>query len=208
MDEYPALCTDLLEHVWTVPELHANSAVPEAVSLEELIDAEAVTLLESPLAVISAEGDTPMLTAKDVRLGRAPSRWGAARTDGSVLVRAGDIAVVTGTDPAARVCVDDGMLLGPTVQLVRTNPRAIDPQFLAGVLRAAVDAAAGTLVDLYQIQVPRLPLAEQRRYGTAFEQLVALETAWEQQRASVGRLVRLGFGGLAQGRLRPAVSAE
>lgn len=208
LGEYPTLYAQLRVQDWTVPELQPDSTAPDTVSLEDLLEAEAVSIHESPHAVVSTEGDTPLLIAKDVRLGRAPSRWGSAGAPGTVLVRKGDVAVVGGSAPAARVCVDDGVLLGPNIQVVRVNSKALDPHFLAGVLRAAVEAADGQPIDLYRVAVPRRTLAEQRRYGLAFEQLNELESAWERRRTSVAELVRLGFGGLAQGRLRPAAAPE
>ncbi|MFF2557391.1 hypothetical protein ACFVUS_40765 [Nocardia sp. NPDC058058] len=202
--EYAALRTTLVgQRVWAPPALESNSAEHSAISLEELVDAEAVACFEAPPTVASESGETPLLSAKDVRLGRPASRWGNTDASGAVTVRKGDVAVVISTEPAVRVCADDGVLLGSGIQLVRTNAKAVDPNFLAGVLRAAVDAADGSHVDLYQVAVPRIPLAEQRRYGAAFEQLTALETAWQQQRSTMERLVRTGFRGLAQGLLRP-----
>ncbi|MRH93008.1 hypothetical protein GFY24_37270 [Nocardia sp. SYP-A9097] len=207
--DYVALRSTLLDQPASEPPaLQSNTGEFSTVSLEELVDAGAVTLHEAPPTVVSETGETPMLSAKDVRLGRAPSRWGNVAAPGAVTVRAGDVAVVIGTDVAVRVCADAGALLGPGIHLVRSNVKALDPDFLAGVLRAAVDAADGNHVDLYQVSVPRIPPAEQRRYADVFAQLTELETAWQQQRSNMERLIRSGFRGLAQGRLRPGTGDE
>ncbi|MET7767455.1 hypothetical protein [Nocardia sp. NPDC005366] len=209
LGDYTALCAALFEQTaWTPPVLMPNPVPHDTVSLEDLVAAEAVSIHEAPPTVGTGHGNTPMLSAKDVRLGRAPSRWGSADLPGSVTVRTGDVAVVISTEAAVRVCADDGVLLGPGIQLVRGNDRTVDPHFLAGVLRAAVDAAEGGPIDLYQVSIPRIPLAEQRRYGAAFRQLSELESSWQRQRSNVERLVRVGFGDLAMGVLRPAACDE
>ncbi|WP_405135734.1 hypothetical protein [Nocardia sp. NBC_01388] len=207
--EYPYLRNALLgQPVWEPPSLEAVSTSPGTVSIDELVDAEAVTVHTAPPTVGVTNGETPVWSAKDVRLGRAPSRWGNAETSGAVTVRKGDVAVVVGTESAVQVCMDDGVLLGPGVQLLRVNVKAVDPHFLAGVLRAAVEAAVGGHIDLYQVAVPRLPLAEQRCYGVAFEQLIQLEAAGRRQRENIEHLVRVGFSGLAHGRLHPVAGGE
>ncbi|GAB4587616.1 hypothetical protein [Nocardia sp. IFM 10818] len=207
--DYPALRADILgQPAWAPPELRPDPAAHGTLTLEELVDAEAIVIHEAPIIVGSHGADLPMLTAKDVRLGRPPSRWGKDGVPGAVTVRSGDIAVVSGTEKAVRVCDQDGVLLGSGIQLVRVTSPAIDPRFLAGVLRAAVDAVDGNHLDLYQVAIARIPLAEQRRYAAAFEELSELEAHWHRQRASIERLVRVGFGGLAQGRLRPVGVTE
>ncbi|WP_067704540.1 hypothetical protein [Nocardia jejuensis] len=208
-DEYLEIRAILLDQrVAEPPLLRPNPVPPGSISLEDLVEAEAVTIHEAPATVGSVSGDTPMLCAKDIRLGRAPSRWGNIDSPGAVLVRPGDVAVVMSTEAAVRVCTQDAVLLGAGIRLVRVNPNAVDPHFLAGVLRAAVDVAGGKPIDLYEIAVPRVLLAEQRRYGAAFHQLTEVEAAWRRQRESVERLVRIGFGELAQGRLYPVSTGE
>ena len=48
-----------------------------------------------------------------------------------------------------------------------------------------------------------LPLADQRRYGTAFRELFALEDRLRQTAELGETLIRLGFDGLVDGHLRP-----
>ncbi|WP_306359214.1 hypothetical protein [Nocardia sp. CC227C] len=178
------------------------------ISLEDLVDAGTCTIHEAPVTMVagtpdarSPDGrDTLVLSAKDLRLGRAPSRYGDREEAGAVVTVAGDVIV---SADAVRVCVDADLLLGPGLRLVRVHSAALDRQFLAGVLRAALSEADGKPVDLYQVSVPRIPPPEQRRYGRAFEQLIEFEDDWHRRRASTQRLLRVAVSGLAAGRLRP-----
>ncbi|WP_048833201.1 hypothetical protein [Nocardia cyriacigeorgica] len=203
-DDYAMLRTALLEHPMTVPPaLRSSLRSYGSVQIEDLVEAEAVTVYLSPPTLASDNGDLPMLSVKDVRLGRPPSRYGSADTPGAVTVRSGDIAVVVGVGAAISVCTDGGILLGPGIHLVRCNPDTLDPHFLACVLRGAIDTDDGSPVDLYGIEVPRVPLAEQRRYGVAYARLCELEASWRRRRANIEQLVRTGIRGLATGALQP-----
>ncbi|MFE6864490.1 hypothetical protein [Nocardia sp. NPDC057668] len=185
------------------PVLELGTATPGSVSVEELVEAGTMTVYQAPPTVASAAG-LPMLSAKDIRLGRSPSSVGNADVPGAVTIQRGDVAVVIGPESAVRVCADEGVLLGPDIHLVRANAKAVDPRFLAGVLRAAVDAGENGPIDLYQVSVPRISPVEQHRYGQAFEQLLGFEAEANQRQAQIENLVRAGFRGLAHVRLRPA----
>ncbi|WP_159028301.1 hypothetical protein [Kitasatospora sp. MY 5-36] len=87
---------------------------------------------------------------------------------------------------------DHGALLGPHLLLLRPDEQRLDPHFLAGFLAApgnAQRAVSGTSimrVDARRLQLPLIPLAEQRRYGEAFQRLRQLsQTA--RKIASLGR---------------------
>ncbi|MBF6354018.1 hypothetical protein IU449_05540 [Nocardia higoensis] len=205
-DDYAALRSALLEEpLVTPPELIADATTRGAVAIEDLIGATALSVHQSPPTVGVGGGTVALLTAKDVRLDRPPSRWGSADTPGAVTVRAGDVAVVMGADAAVGVCSQDGVLLGPGIHLLRGHPETLDAWFLACVLRGALEAAEGRPLDLYQVRVPRIPLTEQRRRGAAFLGLVELESSWRRRRASIEGVMRAGIGGLATGTLRPAL---
>ncbi|MTE14134.1 restriction endonuclease subunit S domain-containing protein [Nocardia aurantiaca] len=207
--DYATLRSELLaQPVCEPPALESYSGPHTVIPLEDLVEAGALTVYEVPPTVGVEGGETPMLSAKDVRLGRAASRWGNAAEPGAVTIRTGDVAVAVSTEAAVRVCEDEGVLLGPGIRLVRADVNAVDPYFLAGILRAAINASDGRPLDLYEVAVPRIQLAEQRRYGAAFARLTALETAYQRQRADIERLVRTGFGGLAQGQLRPTTDDQ
>ncbi|WP_036500067.1 hypothetical protein [Nocardia aobensis] len=203
---YPELRTELLElPVPAPPPLESETVAHDTVSLEDLVAAEALSVYEAPPTVGVGNGETPMLTAKDVRLGRAASRTGNGAVAGAVVVRAGDVAVVMGSEPAVHVCPDDGALLGAGIQLLRGKAAVVDPDFLAGVLQAAIEDGP---VDLYRVRIPRVPPAEQRRIGAVFRQLWELEAAWQRRRTAIEQLVRTGVRGLASGGLRPATVDE
>ena len=62
-----------------------------------------------------------------------------------------------------------GAALGRNLQLLRPDPAALDPWFLAGFLRGTANnrqassyASTATRLDVRRLQLPRLPLAEQR----------------------------------------------
>lgn len=201
-DGYVGLRAALIGELLAVPpDLAIGSTVRDTISLEDLVAADALSIHESPPTVGLSDGDTPMLSAKDIRVGRAASRRGTAGVPGTVVVRAGDVAVVMGGEGAVHVCSETDVLLGPGIQLVRGNANSVDPQFLAGVLRAAVESGP---TDLYRVSIPRVPLAEQRRIGMAFRQLHELEVTWRHRRTMIEELVRSGVRGLAAGELRPA----
>ncbi|NKY60542.1 hypothetical protein [Nocardia flavorosea] len=204
---FPVLRTAYLERpVEEPPLLEPDPATHGVLTLGELADAGAVEMHRSPPTVVSAEGTTPMLTAKDIRLGRAPSRLGDAGVAGAVVIRAGDIAVAR-REGAVRVCAEPGALLGPGLDLLRIDPKTLDPGFLAGILRAAVDDMPEGDIDLHKVEIPRFPLEVQRRYAAEFARLRRLEADWQSRRTEIEQLVRLGHRGLATGRLRPVAGA-
>src|SRR5690606_1053302 len=160
------------------PVLEPVEAAAGAVTLGELAEAGMVAFHQSPPTVV-AVGSAPMWTAKDVRLGREPSRQGDAAASGAGICRAGGVVVVA-EDAGVRVGAADGEVQGPGVESGRVASEALDPDFLAGVLRAAIEAGGSDGVDLYRVQVPRLSPAEQRAYARAFERLRKLEDGWQQ----------------------------
>ncbi|MEU2428001.1 N-6 DNA methylase [Streptomyces sp. NPDC007861] len=141
----------------------------------------------------SGTGSAPVLTEHDVLAGTAPSgSLPDAPGPGEdpvepVLLQAGDVVVpVLGGGSAARV-VDEataGAALGRNLQLLRPDPAALDPWFLAGFLRGTANnrqassyASTATRLDVRRLQLPRLPLADQRRYGERFRALASFEDA-------------------------------
>ncbi|MEU4430014.1 hypothetical protein AB0F65_04960 [Nocardia rhamnosiphila] len=202
-DRYSALRTTYLERpAETPPMLEPNPATYGVVTVGELAEAGMVEIHRSPPTVVSADGVTSMLTAKDIRLGRSASRCGDAAVAGAVIIRAGDVALAP-QEPAVRVCTESDMLLGPGIDLLRADPAILDPGFLAGVLRAAIDDEHSGDIDLHTVGIPRLPPTEQRRCAEEFARLRRLEASWQERRADIEHLVHLGYRGLATGRLRP-----
>ncbi|MCZ7459828.1 N-6 DNA methylase [Streptomyces sp. WMMC940] len=188
-----------------------GSAVRPGTTVGELVRAGALELRSGG----TGTGPVPVLTEQDVLDGTAPS---GALPDGPapgeepvepVLVRAGDVVVpVLGVGPSARV-VDEataGAALGRNLQLLRPDPAALDPWFLAGFLRGTANnrqassyASTATRLDVRRLQLPRLPLAEQRRYGDRFRALAEFESALRLAGRLGGQLVQGLYDGLADG---------
>lgn len=193
---------------WHVPDLLSGSNLERPmVTVAELVRTEALSVLSAPVRMALGQGEAPVLVAKDIRLGRPPSGIGDARDKGAVTIREGDVVVAATGDPVARVCRDDGALLGPQIHLIRADSELVDADFLAGFLRAAAERAAGkgagVRIDVRRLAIPRMPIDDQRRYGRAFRELAELETAFQRDQALCEKLIRAGFTGLADGVLRP-----
>ncbi|MFF2960381.1 N-6 DNA methylase [Streptomyces sp. NPDC057963] len=163
----------------------------------------------------SGTGPAPVLTEHDVLGSTAPS--GSLPADGAaeepVLVEPGDVVVpVLGGGSVARV-IDDataGAALGRNLQLLRPDPAALDPWFLAGFLRGTANnrqassyASTATRLDARRLQLPRLPLAEQRRYGARFRALAEFEDALRLAGRLGGQLVQGMYDGLTDGTVTP-----
>ncbi|MFF5976530.1 N-6 DNA methylase [Streptomyces sp. NPDC012769] len=159
-----------------------------------------------------------VLTDTDVLAGQAPSGTlpeapAAGPAEEPVLLAAGDVVVpVLGGGSVARV-VDEataGAALGRNVHLLRPDPAALDSWFLAGFLRATANnrqassyASTATRLDVRRLQLPRLPLREQRRYGDRFRALAEFEEALRLAGRLGEQLVRGMYDGLADGSVAP-----
>ncbi|MFH8474728.1 N-6 DNA methylase [Streptomyces sp. NPDC018000] len=163
----------------------------------------------------SGTGPVPVLTEHDVLGSTAPS--GSLPVDGPpeepVLVEPGDVVVpVLGGGSVARV-IDDataGAALGRNLQLLRPDPAALDPWFLAGFLRGTANnrqassyASTATRLDARRLQLPRLPLTEQQRYGERFRALAEFEDALRLAGRLGGQLVQGMYDGLTDGTVTP-----
>ncbi|HEX3782526.1 MAG TPA: N-6 DNA methylase [Pseudonocardiaceae bacterium] len=183
-------------------EISAERQVLAATTVGELIKAGLVTLRYPPARLTLGEGDLPVLTADDLDLGRPAS---GRTVDGPEQVRLllGD--VVAAPTGMARVVEAEGAVLGPYLSVYRVDPAQLDPEFLAGFLRAA-DSSSGTgssRIDARRTVVPRLALPEQRAYAAVFRRLTELQDAATRSAAQAQTLVRLGFAGLVDGHLLP-----
>ncbi|WP_431986363.1 N-6 DNA methylase [Streptomyces griseoflavus] len=155
----------------------------------------------------------PVLTDHDVLSGTAPSGTLPESEDEAVLTAPGDVVVpVLGGGAVARV-VDDataGAALGRNLVLLRPDPAALDAWFLAGFLRGTTNnrqassyASTATRLDVRRLQLPRLPLDEQRCYGARFRELDAFERALRQAGRLGEQLVRGMYDGLTDGTIAP-----
>ncbi|MEU8774618.1 N-6 DNA methylase [Streptomyces sp. NPDC048606] len=179
-----------------------------------------VLLLRTGTASASVEGTLPLLTEHDVHFAGPPSATTTAAsgpgTEEPVVVRPGDVVVpvvgaagtarVVGTDPASGA----GAVLGRNLQLLRPDPAALDPWFLAGFLRgtagtrrASSHASTATRLDVRRLRLPHLAPAEQRRYGDRFRALAEFEDALRQAGRLGERLVQGLYDGLSDGSVAP-----
>ncbi|MCF3169378.1 N-6 DNA methylase [Streptomyces violaceoruber] len=197
----------------------AGSAHLPLTTVGELARAGALRLRTGTAAPGSAP--VPVLTEHDVLTGAAPAAPAAppaveaTGTDAeeTVLLEPGDVVVpVLGGGSAARV-VDGttaGAALGRNLQLLRPDPAALDPWFLAGFLRgtanhrqASSHASTAARLDARRLHLPRMPLADQRRYGERFRELAAFEDALRTAGRLGGLLVQGMYDGLADGTVTP-----
>ncbi len=155
----------------------------------------------------------PVLTDHDVLTGTGPTGTLPESDEEPVLTRAGDVVVpVLGGGTVARV-VDDttaGAALGRNLVLLRPDPAALDPWFLAGFLRGTANhrqassyASTATRLDVRRLQLPRLPLDAQRGYGDRFRALDEFERALRLAGRLGEQLVRGMYDGLTDGTVDP-----
>jgi SAM-dependent methyltransferase len=95
-------------------------------------------------------------------------------------------------------------------QVVEIDATRLDAYFVATFLRAdvAVLPVTNTLGavsrdDLRRCRIPRMPLAEQRRYGEAFQRLLELDTALKALADVSGKVIEQVIYGLTSGVLAP-----
>jgi hypothetical protein len=95
-------------------------------------------------------------------------------------------------------------------QVVEIDETRLDPHFVAVFLRADVAAmptgntlGAVNRDDLRRCRIPRMPLAEQRRYGDAFRRLLELETALRALADVSGKVIEQVIHGLTSGVVVP-----
>ncbi|MEU1537716.1 N-6 DNA methylase [Actinacidiphila glaucinigra] len=181
----------------------------------ELARAGALVLRAGGNGSARPDGGPAVLTEHDVLGGGAPSGTLPEGPPGEepVLTQEGDVVVpVLGRGSAARVvdAVTAGAALGRNLHLLRPDPAALDPWFLAGFLRGTANnrqassyASTATRLDVRRLQVPRLPLADQRRYGERFRTLAAFEEALRLAGQLGEQLVQGLYDGLTDGTVRP-----
>ncbi|SCL29823.1 N-6 DNA Methylase [Micromonospora rhizosphaerae] len=199
------------------PEPDGKTA-PLTVSIAELARTGALQLI-GPVRVVGGAGEKPsagkaggppVLTVPDVLNGTEASGQVDERLGQEIRLAVGDVVVpMIARTLTARVITSEGALLGRNLYLLRPNPAALDPWFLAGQLRTSANerqasSLAGTLrFDIRRAQVRRLPLDEQRAHREAFRRLDAFESAIRQAATLGAELVQLTADGLARGSIRP-----
>ncbi|MEV4802310.1 N-6 DNA methylase [Nonomuraea sp. NPDC049421] len=202
--ELAALARELAD---AVPNVLQEPRALTMTTLGELIRAGAVQLEQTPMRMEIESGDVPLLTAKDVTLGRGPTGKGTVES-GTITAQPGDVVIPAITRVVHARVITEEVTLGPHLFMIRVDQELFDPHFLAGFLRLSAERTASTMsgtlrVDVRRAQIPRLPLDEQRRYGEAFRQLEVYERAIDET-ARVGRqLAAQILEGLTGGALQP-----
>ncbi|WP_395294614.1 N-6 DNA methylase [Kitasatospora hibisci] len=166
----------------------------------------------------------PVLTDQDVVAGNPPGAvlaqagpaggTGATGPVGELRTRPGDVLVPALGGGVARVVRAGGPLvgaaLGRQLHLLRPDPAALDPEFLAGQFRstastrrAASHASTTVRLDIRRVELPRLPITEQRALGAAFARIAAFDATLQQAAALARTLTQALTDGLAVGTLPP-----
>ncbi|GAB2598063.1 N-6 DNA methylase [Streptomyces capparidis] len=155
-----------------------------------------------------------VLTEHDVIGGTGPT---GALPDGPeeepLLTEPGDVVVpALGRAAVARVvdAASAGAAVGRNLYLLRPDPQALDPWFLAGFLRGTANnrrassyTSSSARLDVRRLRLPRLPLPDQRRYGERFRALAAFEEALREAERLGEQLVRGLYDGLTDGTIGP-----
>jgi hypothetical protein len=203
------------------PAAHGEPARWPTTSIGELARAGALLMRAGGAGTAATEDAAAphaVLTEHDVVAGTGPSGILPAAQPGApaeeaVLTEQGDVVVpVLGGGAVARVVEESeaGAALGRNLYLLRPDTAALDPWFLAGFLRGTANnrqassyASTSTRLDVRRLQVPRLPLADQRRYGERFRILAGFEEVLRQASQLGDQLVRGLYDGLTDGTVRP-----
>jgi SAM-dependent methyltransferase len=211
-DQLTALLADLRE---LVPDLGMilGPTAPPVTSVSDLAKSGALQILGPvrPTESGNNAGENQLvLTGQDVIFERGPSGRATDRLTAHILLRPGDVVVPTvARQLTARVIVDEDALLGANLYLLRPNPAAVDPWFLAGQIRTAanerqaVSASGTSRFDVRRAQIPRLPFHLQSQVGEAFRRLAGFDIALRRTAALGADLVRTAGEGLARGVLQP-----
>ncbi|QRP43640.1 N-6 DNA methylase [Amycolatopsis sp. FDAARGOS 1241] len=209
---FAKLLAELAELLPDVQPTLADASPKATVSIGELQRSGAVSLRQQTARMEVQPGGEglPVYTARDIISGEPPAGRIAAEA-ACIAVLPGDVLVPTVLTSAAAVVVTEaGAALGPHVQLLRPDPNQIDSWFLAGFLRSRgslrfASTMSGTRrIDVRRVEVPRTPIAEQRKYAAAFELLARFDATLARASNLGHELTQSLTDGLAAGALTPA----
>ncbi len=219
-DRLAAIVTELPQLMPRLAAARDDEAAAPPVSIAELARTGALQLIGPIRPTASGSDDSepvweaggpPVLTVQDVLQGRDASGGDDDRPGQHIALTADDVVVpMVARALTARVITEDGPLLGRNLYLLRPNPAALDPWYLAGQLRTTTNerqasSLSGTLrFDIRRAQIRRLPLAEQRAHGEVYQRLVAFEGALREAAALGAEFIQLTADGLAVGSVRPS----
>lgn len=166
------------------PVAHGERGARPTTSVRDLARAGALSMQRATgrLELDEQGPGEPVLTGRDVATGREPTMRLADEPDEPpVRLQLGDVVVPLLTAGASRsvaqVITEEGLLLGPNLQLLRVDPQQLDPDFIAGTLAAAAGATGSSTVsgvhraDIRRVEIPVLDLTEQQALGDRFRRL-------------------------------------
>ena len=198
----------------------ANQGARSTTTVNDLARAGALTLLQSPGRVaLDESADRPLvLTGRDVATGTPASlRLAEDPRQELVELRPGDIVVplLAAGDGRfrPRVITEDGLLLGPNLQLIRVDGERLNVEFLAGHLgatptsRATSSTVSGVhRLDVRRIEIPVVDLETQHDLGELFRRIRAFRDGLSDAASNGAELADQLVDGLASGTLTTPMS--
>ncbi|MFE0153218.1 N-6 DNA methylase [Nonomuraea sp. NPDC059007] len=198
LNEMSGSVDQLQRAVTRLRAIHATHVDIPKTTVAEQVRAGAITILQAPKSD-SRPGKLTLLTVADVVENSLPSGR-IAPFAGMVMLEVGDVVVPAGGRTlVAKVVETGGDILGQGLYAFRVDRERIDPACLAAFLRLAGASTpsrgqSGTSrADIRRIEIPRLPLDEQRRIGEAFKVLEQFEEAIRQASSQAETLMQLGL---------------
>ncbi|MGD9526121.1 N-6 DNA methylase [Pseudonocardia sp.] len=197
----------------SLPQLTPSTEHPRrpSTTVGELVRLGVLTIHQQVGALELGPGPgTPVLVTADVLAGHGPTGSVIGDVDG-VRLQPGDVIIPTVMSRPSVFVVeaDTEALLGPGLQLLRPDPRQLDPWFLAGVLRSgettrvAATKTGTHRVDVRRVELPRLPVAEQYRVGEQLRMLDHFGVALDEAAGLGQRLVQALTDAVVRGELEP-----
>lgn len=183
------------------------------VSIADLARTGRLQLL-GPVRAGTESADIPVLTSEDVTSGGPATGRGELHVSPRIDLKPGDVVVpVVAVRLRPRVITEGGALLGRGLYLLRCDPQALDPWFVAGYLRTTVNerqagtSSSGSLrFDLRRVHLPRIPIDEQIRHGELFRRIQEFDDTIRDAAALSVHVSRQIADNLANGVVRPEVS--
>ncbi|MGW4018256.1 N-6 DNA methylase [Rhodococcus ruber] len=177
-----------------------------AVRREKLAALDGVQILRGSRVVISRSGrraaqHQQVLSStvlRELEQGRAPSEnsVGVPLGEVSVLTEKGDIYVTTSGVLSARIIDIEGWAIPAVAHLVRVDDTKVDRWFLAACIDAATrlpwvsHGSVAPQLNLQRVEIPVLPLSEQRRIGDVVRRIDAERVALERKLHATRRLLK------------------
>jgi SAM-dependent methyltransferase len=199
------------EDVFLVPAAHLVPAprdvAPEYADLRARYAASTRRLPRTAPALPSVAGEpadlppvSALVTVADL------ARSGALMLVDREAAAPGDVVVPAAQGRFDAYVLDGGGLDVQAASVLRCDPAALDPYFLAGFLRSELNRrqAAGTIggtfrLDVRRARVPRMLLSQQRRYGEQFRRLMEFAGTAAAVAAAAADATRTAIDGLTSG---------